>query len=159
MRSAMRVAAALVIVLPAIGCMKASTRSAPVLSPVTLDIHNLAFADVDVYVVTSPGIASASRLITVTGFSKATVSVSVNHLQPGGILQLEMHAIGSRTQWLSPSLSVSPGEHVMLEVNVDAAGNMSHTLLYPAPDSSGVSAAPSSPRSHFSILRTRVSPR
>ena len=159
MRSAMRVAVALVIVLPAIGCMKASTRSTPVLSPVTVDIHNLAFADVDVSVVTSPGIASTSRLVTVTGFSKATVSISMNHLQPGGILQLEMHAIGSRTQWLSPALSVSPGEHVILEVNVDAAGNMNHTLLYPAPDSSGVSTTPLLPRSRFLTLRTRVSTR
>ena len=121
-------------------CFHSSRRPAPVPPPITVQILNHAFADMDVYVVQSPGSSSAMRMATVSGFAKSTVTVRVAQLQPGNVLQIELHAIGSRTVWYSSQLAVSPGEHVMLEINADGNGNMSRTLLYPLPDPDGGTA-------------------
>lgn len=123
-------------------CFRAPRHAVPEPEPVTLEIQNHAFADMDVYAVTSAGGSPAVRLAMVTGLSSTRVSIRRAHLQPGGVLQLQLHGIGTRTQWVSPPLSVSPGERVALEINADATGNMSHTVFYPLPriDSVAVSA-------------------
>ena len=108
--------------------------------PVSLEIHNHGFADVDVYVVPSPGAASSVRLTTVSGFASTTVSIRQLQLQPGNALQVQLHPIGSRVHWTSPQLSVSPGERVELDINADAAGSLVRTVLYPLPDTSDAPA-------------------
>ena len=127
------VAVSAVLVVGAGGCFSKPKRPVPVPPPVTLDIVSHAFADIDVYVVASPG-ASGLRLTTVSGFAKTTVHIRTMQLQPGGVLQMELHAIGSNSRWVTTSLSVSPGEHVVLEINSDANGDLSRSVLYPIPD-------------------------
>lgn len=119
-----------------VGCFAKPKHPVPAPLPVTLEIVSHAFADVDVYVLPSPS-ASGMRLTTVSGFSKATVRLRPLQLQPGGVLQLELHAIGTTTQWVTAALPVSPGDHVMLEINSDATGNLSRTVLYPLPNPDG----------------------
>ncbi len=128
--------------LVAVGCFGKPKHPVPAPLPVTLSIVSHAFADVDVSVLPSLG-AGSMRLTTVSGFSKATIRLRATQLQPGGVLQLELHAIGTNTQWFTTALPVSPGDHVVLEINSDANGNMSRSVLYPLPDSdSGDGSAP-----------------
>ena len=128
--------------LVAAGCFGKPKHPVPTPLPVTVTIVSHAFADVDVFVLPSPS-ASGMRLTTVSGFAKATVRLRAMQLQPGNILQMELHAIGTNTRWITTSLPVSPGEHVVLEINSDANGNMSRSVLYPLPDSdSGGGSAP-----------------
>jgi nitrous oxide reductase accessory protein NosL len=134
-RSAALAVMALAIV--SAGCFHSSKRPVPKPLPVQLEIRNHAFADMDVYVVPSPGSSSSIRLATVSGFAKASLTIRTSQLQPGNVLQIELHAIGSRSVWYSPQLAVSPGEHVMLEINADASGYLGRTLLYPLPDPDG----------------------
>ncbi len=115
------------------GCFGKPKHPVPAPLPVTLDIVNQAFADVDVYVLASSG-GNGLRLTTVSGFAKTTVRLRPLQLQPGGVLQLELHAIGTNMRWVTMSLSVSPGEHVVLEIHSDANGNLSRSILYPLPD-------------------------
>jgi hypothetical protein len=139
-RSAGVRSAALAVIATAIltaGCFHSSKRPVPKPLPVILEVRNHAFADMDVYVVPSPGTSSSIRMATVSGFAKATLTVRTSQLQPGDVLQIELHAIGSRSVWYSPPLAVSPGEHVMLEINPDASGYLGRTLLYPLPDPDG----------------------
>ncbi len=122
-----------VTLLAAGGCLAKPKHPVPAPLPVTLDIVSHAFADIDVLVVASPG-SSGLRLTTISGFSKATVRLRTMQLQPGGVLQLELRAIGSNTRWLTTALPVSPGEHVVLDISADANGNLSRSMLYPLPD-------------------------
>jgi hypothetical protein len=49
---------------------------------------------------------------------------------------------------VTPALPVSPGERVVLEINSDAYGNLSRSVLYPLPDDgSGDGPGAPSPRS------------
>jgi hypothetical protein len=135
------VLAAVATVLAADACIAKPKHPVPAPEPVRMEIVNHAFADVDVYVLPSSG-TSGIRLTTVGGFGKATLTVRPLQLQPGGILQLELHAIGSNRRWLTTALPVTSGEHVMLEIHADANGNMSRSLLYPLPDRDAGGAAP-----------------
>ena len=133
-RGRTRLGVAVAAVLVAVGgCLPKPKHPVPVPPPVTLDITSHAFNDVDVYILPSPG-SSGLRLTTVTGFNKTTVHVRAMQLQAGGVLQLLLHAIGTNSRWVTPSLPVSPGEHVVLEINADAYGNLSRSVLYPLPD-------------------------
>jgi hypothetical protein len=63
-------------------------------------------------------------------------------LQPGDILQVQLHAIGSTSRWTSPALSVLPGERVALEINSDGYGGLGRTVMYPLPDTTDLGTAP-----------------
>ncbi|MGH7689796.1 MAG: hypothetical protein ACREN3_09345 [Gemmatimonadaceae bacterium] len=128
------------------GCFSKPKHPVPAPLPVTLQIVSHAFADIDVYVLPAPGV-SGIRLTTVSGFSKATVRLRTMQLQPGNVLQLQLHAIGSTADWLTAALPVSPGDRVILELNSDATGNLSRSVLYPLPDDNpGGGSAPPPPR-------------
>src|SRR6266571_1510062 len=70
-----------------------------------LSVRNNSYFDVDVYVVQSAS-GSVVRAGTVTGNSSSTLRVRVTDLQPGGLLAVRLHAIGSNRMWTSPSVSV-----------------------------------------------------
>jgi hypothetical protein len=127
--------AVLLVVAGAVACFGKPKHPMPALPPVRLEILNHAFADVDVFVLPSPS-GTGLRLTTVNGSGRGNVSIRTMELQPGGILQLELHAVGSRTHWRTASLTVVPGEQVVLEIQSDAYGNLSRSTLYPGPDGS-----------------------
>ena len=118
------------------GCFRKPKHPTPAPEPITLEMVSHAFSDVDVYVLPSLS-GGALRLTTVSGFGKASMRIRTMQLQPGYVLQLELHAIGTNTSWITPSLSVSPGERVRLDINSDATGNLSRSSLYPLPDEGG----------------------
>jgi len=98
----------------------------------SLVVRNRGFLDVNVYSVQSLGGAQA-RLGTVVGASTATFPLHAHDLQPGGLLLLRIHAIGSRQWWTSPSVSIGDGVMAVLDVNTDMFGDCStsslHTIL------------------------------
>jgi nitrous oxide reductase accessory protein NosL len=136
------VLAGLALALLAAGCLPKSKHPMPAPEPISLEIHNHAFADVDVYVAPSGSGSGSIRLTTVSGFANATVRVRAMQLQPGDILQVQLHAIGSTSRWTSPALSVSPGERVALEINSDGYGGLGRTVMYPLPDTTDLGTAP-----------------
>ena len=138
-RSAMLAAVATALV--AGGCFSKPKHPIPEPEPVRLDITNHAFADIDVYVLPSAN-TGGIRLTTVSGFAKASLKLRPLQLQPGGVLQMQLHAIGTTTRWITSALTVSPGEHVMLEIHADANGNLSRSMLYPLPDGDGDGGRP-----------------
>ena len=127
------------------GCFRKSKRPVPEQEPVTLHIVSHAFADMDVYVMPSTA-GGAMRLTTVTGFAKADVRIRTTQMQPGIVLQLELHAIGSTSRWQTNAVPMSPGEHAVLEINSDAYGGLSRSVLYPIPDPDGGDSAGARPR-------------
>ncbi|HVA57666.1 MAG: hypothetical protein WBQ26_00660 [Gemmatimonadaceae bacterium] len=131
-RGAVIVAA--VFAVAAAACFRKGKGVEPARQPVVLVVNNRGFFDVDVYALSSSG-ASAARLATVTGFSVARLVVQPNLLQPGGVLQVRLHPIGTLVTWVSPSLQLSDGEHAQLDVYSDANGNLSQSVLYPLTDS------------------------
>lgn len=136
------VAVAAIAVL-ASGCFWKGKGVQPAPAPVQLEISNRGFFDVDVYAVTSSsGAGSGTRLATVSGFSTAQITVLRRHMQPGGVLMVRVHAIGTNGSWLSPALSVSPGDRVALDVYSNADGTLGRTQFYalPAPESADTMA-------------------
>jgi len=119
------------------GCFWKGKSVQPAPAPVQLEVSNRGFFDVDVYAVpSSAGAGLGTRLATVSGFSTAQITVLRRHLQPGGVLMVRVHAIGTNGSWLSPSLSVLPGDHVALDVYSNADGTLSRSQFYalPTPD-------------------------
>ncbi len=135
----MRRALIAVVALAAVstGCFGKPKHPMPVPEPILLDIDNQGFSDVDVYVMPSPTLSGEIRLGMVSGFSKRAVRVRSRLLQPGLILQLDLHAIGGFARWISPAMAVRPGEHVVLQINTDATGNLNQSMLYVLPDTGG----------------------
>lgn len=135
--------AALAAAALATGCLRKPKGVHPVQAPVTLEVSNRGFFDVDVYVLPSSS-GNAMRLGTVTGFSAATLVVRYAQLQAGGTLAVRLHGIGTSYVWDSPGVSVSPGDRVALDIYTDADGRLSRSVLYPLPpgDSTGAAARP-----------------
>lgn len=116
------------------GCFWKGKGVQPAPAPVQLEVSNRGFFDVDVYAVSSSsGAGSGTRLATVSGFSTAQVIILRRHLQPGGVLMVRVHAIGTSGSWLSPALSVSPGDRVALDVYSNADGTLGRTQFYALP--------------------------
>ena len=99
----------------------------PILIPLT--VNNNGYFDVDVNAVQSGG-GNGSRLGTVTGNTKASLSIRQTDLQTGGILVLRLHAIGTRRSFVTPAVSVGPETHPRLDIYSDAGGNLSRSVLY-----------------------------
>ncbi|HUX35088.1 MAG TPA: hypothetical protein VMV51_14540 [Gemmatimonadaceae bacterium] len=126
--------AVVAIAVVASGCFWKGKGVQPEPAPIQLEVSNRGFFDVDVYAVaSSSGAGSGTRLATVSGFSTAQVTVLRRHLQPGGVLMVRVHAIGTTGSWLSPALSVLPGDRVALDVYSNADGTLSRTQFYSLP--------------------------
>jgi hypothetical protein len=101
---------------------------------VYLAVANQGYFDVNVYLLRSSD-AMGRRLGTVSGNSTRTFTFSDNQLQPGGRLQVMARAIGSRSGWNSPTLSVSPGNVAKLILVSGNSGELSRSQFYIEPGS------------------------
>lgn len=123
------------------GCSRLFKRGGSSASPpVPLMVRNRGFFDIGVYVVQQAA-GPGTRIGTVTGNSSARLQVRASSLQPGGILGLRLHAIGTRSYWLSPTIPVGEGVVVQLDVYMNNDGDMSRSTLYTVP----VAEAPEGP--------------
>ena len=113
------------------GCSSKGKRMAPG-PPAALYIRNNSFYDVNVYAVIS-SVQSRTRLAMVTGNTAMRVDVSERDLKPGRLLALYVHAIGSRSYWLSPELTMHPESMACLDIFTDPSGNASRSSLYTVP--------------------------
>ena len=113
------------------GCSSKGKRMAPG-PPAALFIRNHSYYDVNVYAVLS-SMQSRTRIATVTGNSELRVDVSERNLKPGRMLALYVHAIGSRSYWLSPEVTMHPESMACLDVFTDPAGNASRSQLFTVP--------------------------
>ncbi|WP_373058210.1 hypothetical protein [Gemmatimonas sp.] len=96
---------------------------------VALVVENRGFADVNLYVVRSEG-ARGVRLGTVNGGATVTFKVRETYLQAGALMQLQARAIGGRSSWTSPIISVSMGGVVKLELIATGATDLSRSQFY-----------------------------
>ncbi len=117
-----------VALLSACSLAKLGGRGSPQ-STVTLVVDNLGYADVNVYVVRSEGVRGA-RLGTVNGGATVTFKVRETYLQAGGLIQLQARAISGRSTWTSPTLSVTNGGVVKLDLIASGTTDLSRSQLY-----------------------------
>jgi len=96
---------------------------------VALVVENHGYSDVIVYVVRSEG-ARGARVGSVNGGATVTFKVRETDLQAGGLLQLEARAIGARTSWTSPSLYVTSGGVVKLDLIAVGTTDLTRSQLY-----------------------------
>ncbi len=96
---------------------------------ITLVVQNRGYFDVNVHVMRSP-MTIGSRLGTVTGGSTQTFRVRETDLQPGGLMVLQVRAIGGRSTWTSPGLTVNIGSVARLDVIATSSGNLSQSQFY-----------------------------
>jgi hypothetical protein len=116
-----------------VGCARAAKNTAPATRApdVVLVVSNRGFFDVNVYVVRSAGV-TGRRIATVSGGGTATIKVPDAELQPGGRLQVNVRAIGARTAWTSPTVSVGSSTVARLDVLTTNSGDLSQSVLYTA---------------------------
>ncbi len=117
-----------VALLSACALGKLGGRGSPA-GTVTLIVENRGYYDVNVYVVRSEG-ARGARLGTVNGGATVTLTVRETDLQAGGLLQLQARAIGGRSGWTSPSLYVSAGGVVKLDLIAIGTTDLSQSQIY-----------------------------
>lgn len=96
---------------------------------VSLVVENRGYYDVNVYVVRTEGVRGV-RLGTVNGGATVTFKVRETDLQAGGLLQLQARAIGGRSTWSSPTLFVSNGMVVKLDLIAIGTTDLSQSQLY-----------------------------
>lgn len=99
---------------------------------ITLVVSNRGYFDVNVYALRSTVVAGR-RIGTVTGNTSTTLFVPSTELQPGGQLALLVRAIGSRSSWMSPLVSVGPGVVARLDIYTTNAGDLSQSQLFTQP--------------------------
>jgi hypothetical protein len=92
-------------------------------------VENRGYYDVNVYVVRTEGTRGA-RLGTVNGGATVTFKVRETDLQAGGLLQLQARAIGGRSIWSSPTLFVSTGMVVKLDLIAIGTTDLSQSQIY-----------------------------
>ncbi|WP_309672115.1 hypothetical protein [Gemmatimonas sp.] len=118
----------MVALLSACSLTKLGGRGSPQ-GTVSLVVENRGYYDVNVYVVRSEG-ARGARLGTVNGGATVTFKVRETDLQAGGLLQLQARAIAGRSSWLSPTLVVSNGGVVKLDLIAIGTTDLSQSQIY-----------------------------
>lgn len=125
--------AALLLAPSAWSCVPGRTTAEPAIS--SLIVRNRSYFDVNVYLLPSAA-ARPMRLGTVVGTSGATFPLRAHDLQPGGMLVVQLHAIGARGSWTSDAVSVRDGVQAILDIETDVFGDCSrsslHTIVTPA---------------------------
>ncbi len=117
------------LVLGGWGCSRQFDTRESVARPVSLVVTNNGFYDVNVYTVPD-GAANSVRLATVYGMSSQTLAVRERHLQTGQRLVLQLHAIGTSADWLSPSLMVDERSVALLDIYTAPSGDMRMSAFY-----------------------------
>ncbi|QJR35736.1 hypothetical protein [Gemmatimonas groenlandica] len=118
----------IVVLLSACSLMKRGGKGAPQ-GTVALVVENRGYSDVIVYVVRSEG-ARGARVGSVNGGATVTFKVRETDLQAGGLLQLQARAIGGRTTWTSPSVFVSSGGVVKLDLVATGTTDLTRSQIY-----------------------------
>jgi len=118
----------MLVLLAACSAAKLGGRGSPQ-GTVTLVVENRGFADVNLFVVRSEG-AIGARLGTVNGGATVTFKVRESNLQGGGLIQLQARAISGRATWTSPTLSVSLGGVVKLDLIATGTTDLSRSQFY-----------------------------
>ena len=79
-----------------------------------------------------PSLPSARiRLGSISALSSGQLSLPQSAIGPGGTLKVVVDAIGSNTNWVSPSITVSSDTRPCLRVQSDASGDLGRSTLYP----------------------------
>jgi len=95
------------------GCSHAGQSGSPVPQPrTTVKVENHNFLDMNVFVLQG---GQRIRLGTVNGLSTAVFTIP-DYVARSTSVQFELHPIGGRTNPRSESISVQPGEQIVLTV-------------------------------------------
>ena len=135
-----RRAAAGLLLAAAAACHRAEEEDLnpePVREPVTLTVHNHGFYDVDIYALANSSGGPAIREGMCSGSGSRVLVIPPSDIQPGGILQIQVHAIGTNRTWTSRPVSVDPGGGAVLEIDMDANGYMGRSMLIPVSSGGG----------------------
>ena len=129
------------------GCSRPLRLDEPPPEPLPLLVRNHGFFDVVVDLVGAGG-ARGRRITTVTGYSSAQLTVRWIDLQPGQVLAVRVHAIGTRASWYSPGVAVHAEMTAYLDVYSGQDGDLSRSSLWAAPTAASVplSSAAGEPR-------------
>lgn len=125
--------------LSASSCVFGRTGPEPTVSSVV--VRNRGFFDVNVYSLPSLS-AMPTRLGTVVGGSTATFPLHPHDLQPGNLLIVRIRAIGARSWWTSPTVSVGDGVLAVLDIDTDAFGDCSRSNLHTIITSDSITTPP-----------------
>jgi hypothetical protein len=128
-----RVAGWCLMLLVLAGCKKKDGERDPTPSgpfTVYVSVTNQGFFDVNVYLMRAND-AFGRRLGTVTGNSSQTFRFPDTELQSGGRLQVGARSIGSRSSWVSPTLSVGPGTLARLVLVSSPSGDLARSQFFP----------------------------
>ena len=129
MRMSFRGWAEVALVIVAVGACRPG-RGAPVPeSPLFLDVENHSLFEVDVYALPTYGSTPRMRLGTAASFSTATFALRRNALRGDGSLAVYLHAIGSASSWVSPSVSLSSDMRACLDIYADPSGYLGRSNL------------------------------
>jgi hypothetical protein len=109
----------------------------PMPGPVILVVKNHGYYDVDVFALPSDAGGRAVRVGSVPGLGTQQLTIQPRDLQPGGVLQVQVHAFGTNRTWNSRPLSIQMGTSALLEVNMDANGGMNRSVLVPISEPPG----------------------
>lgn len=113
------------------GCFKRGGAVGDGLSAIVV-VTNRGFYDVNIYAVRVVGVAGR-RLATVAGGSTATIRVPEADQQPGNGVMLELRAVGSRSNWFTPLLTIIPGTSARLDIASGVGGDLSQSQFYLRP--------------------------
>jgi hypothetical protein len=126
-----RLLTALLTLLPTVlAACRGGTRGATPLT-ITLVVENRGFYDANVYAVRSAG-SSGARIGTINGNTTKIFRVRDSDLQAGGLMVLQVRAIGGRTSWTSPALLVDTRSVARLDI-VSSGTDLSQSQLYLQP--------------------------
>lgn len=129
----LRVAGLCLALLAVAGCKKKDGDLPPTPSgpfTVYVSVTNQGYFDVNVYLMRAND-AFGRRLGTVNGNTSQTFRFQDTELQPGGRLQVGARSIGSRSSWVSPTLSVGPGMVARLLLVSNPSGDLSRSQFFP----------------------------
>jgi hypothetical protein len=127
-----RATAALALAL-ALACHRNRVETRPP-ATVPLIVRNDGMFDVTVYALPSTGSTSMRiRIGLVSSASAVTLVVPKRALQLGGTLVVMLHAVGARSSWVSPSLTLPEGTAAHLDIAADPSGDVSRSSLYALP--------------------------
>ena len=120
------------LVLASVGCSKATPETETAAGPATMRLAVQNSSEFPVNVFAMPSLPSARiRLGSVSALSSGQLSLPQSAIGPGGTLKVVVDAIGSNTNWVSPSITVSSDTRPCLRVQSDASGDLGRSTLYP----------------------------
>jgi hypothetical protein len=129
-----RRATLLAVALLASACQRGSETEdlnpEPEPEPIVLIVRNHGYYDVDIYTLRS-GSSRGLRQGTVPGSGTQQLTIQPHDLQPGAVLVVQVHAIGTNHTWTSRSISIPSGGAAQLDIQMDPSGGMYQSVLVP----------------------------